>query len=241
MKTLVIHPQDKTTDFLTYVYAGKGWDAITTNVSKSYLKSQIKSHDRIIMLGHGTEAGLYGFSRFIIDSSYVYLLREKDCVCVWCKANEFVDKYGLKGFHIGMIISEYEEAVMYCINATDDELLQSNLLFSHAVRLAVESISPLETFKKVYDIKTGKSAVILFNQQNVFLKMNTSPDVYTGKNYLNLRIRLRQDSGESSPAYTTDEIFEKLTDNKVKFTKNSNETIFLCDIDKNDKIMGVIE
>lgn len=25
MKTLVIHPQDPTTDFLSYIYAGKGW------------------------------------------------------------------------------------------------------------------------------------------------------------------------------------------------------------------------
>ena len=40
-------------------------------------KDAIKSNDRIVMLGHGTEQGLIGFQRFIIDSSLVYLLREK--------------------------------------------------------------------------------------------------------------------------------------------------------------------
>lgn len=240
-KTLVIHPQDKTTDFLSYIYAGKGWDVITTNVSKSYLKSQIKSHDRIIMLGHGTEKGLYGFSRFIIDSSYVYLLREKECICIWCKADEFVDKYGLMGFYTGMIISEDEEANLYCINASEDELLQSNLLFAHAVRNAIDSSDALETFKRIYDVKIGKSEVISFNQQNVFIKSSVPTDVYSGKVYLNLQIRLRQDSGEPAPTYTTDEILEKLVDNKVKFIKNPSGTIFLCDIDNNNKIIGVIE
>jgi len=72
MKTLVIHPKDYTTDFLSVIYDNKNWYVITTNVSKSHLKNQIKSHDRIILLGHGTELGLIGFEHFIIDSTYVY-------------------------------------------------------------------------------------------------------------------------------------------------------------------------
>lgn len=58
MKTLVIHPKDQTTDFLSVIYDDKDWTIINTNVSKSYLKTQIKSHDRIVMLGHGTDKGL---------------------------------------------------------------------------------------------------------------------------------------------------------------------------------------
>ena len=77
MKTLVIHPQDSTTDMLSVIYDNKDWTVITTNVSKSHLKMQIKNHDRIVMLGHGTELGLIGFNHYVIDSKFVYLLRDK--------------------------------------------------------------------------------------------------------------------------------------------------------------------
>ena len=89
MQTLVIHPKDETTDFLSVIYADKDWTVVNTRPSKSKLKELIKSHDRIIMLGHGTKDGLiimegaYNY-HFLIDSSLVYLLREKDCVCIWC-------------------------------------------------------------------------------------------------------------------------------------------------------------
>jgi hypothetical protein len=49
MKTLVIHPKDQTTDFLSIIYQDKDWTLITDNPSKKYLKEQIKSHDRIIV------------------------------------------------------------------------------------------------------------------------------------------------------------------------------------------------
>jgi hypothetical protein len=241
MNTLVIHPQDPTTDFLTYIYAGKGWDVITTNVSKSYLKHQIKTHERIVMLGHGTEKGLFGFFRMVIDSGFVYLLREKYCVCIWCKASEFADKYGLKGFSTGMIISEYEEAVAYCVNTTDDELLHSNLLFAYSVKQAIDSSDFLSVMKENYNAKGVLSGVMDFNRQNLFYKENAPLDTHNGKEYLNLRIRLRQDSGASAPEYTTDEILEKIVNNKVKFSKGSGGSIFLLDSETTDKIMGVIE
>ena len=44
-KVLVIHPEDVSTDRLQVVYSGKGYE-------------QIRSHDKIIMLGHGTPDGL---------------------------------------------------------------------------------------------------------------------------------------------------------------------------------------
>src|ERR1035437_860766 len=113
MKTLVIHPPDASTDFLKVIYEGKDWALINTNPSTKFLKEQINLHDRIIMLGHGTEEGLLGFGRYVIDSTLVYLLREKECVAVWCNADQFVGKYGLKGFYTGMIISEIDEALMF--------------------------------------------------------------------------------------------------------------------------------
>jgi hypothetical protein len=42
MNTLVIHPQDQTTDFLSVIYKDTNWNVINNNSSKKYLKEQIK-------------------------------------------------------------------------------------------------------------------------------------------------------------------------------------------------------
>jgi hypothetical protein len=61
-------------------------------------------------------------------SNYVYLLRDKIGVYIWCNANVFAEKYGLKGFYTGMIISEYEEALYECVNTTYHEI-EENVIF----------------------------------------------------------------------------------------------------------------
>lgn len=169
-KTLVIHPTDPTTKVLEQIYLGKDWTVITTNVSKSTLYEAIMSHDRIIMLGHGAPSGLYGHGRLVIDSTYVYLLREKDLVCIWCNADKFVEKYELKGFYTGMIISEMEEAIMYSIPPTIEAVTESNDLFSGSVAKAIdlEPKEMCESVKKQYVLDSND--IINFNKQNIYYK-----------------------------------------------------------------------
>lgn len=157
MKTLVIHPKDPTTDFLSEIYSDKGWTVINSNVSKKILKEQIKAHDRIVMLGHGSNKGLFGFNRLVIDSNLVYLLREKKCVCIWCNADEFVNKYELKGFYTGMIISEYEEAIECNVPTTIDCVNQSNKDFAFAIK---NSIDCDDMLKKVIELYRSKTSLI---------------------------------------------------------------------------------
>lgn len=165
MKTLVIHPKDPTTDFLSEIYVDKNWEVINANPSKKTLKESIKANDRIVMLGHGNQYGLLGHNRLIIDSSLVYLLREKTVVCVWCNANLFVSKYNLKGFHTGMIISEYEEALDHTIMTDADELTRSNKLFAQAIKLSIDKEDMVDSVKNIYN---GDGGVIAFNRENLF-------------------------------------------------------------------------
>jgi hypothetical protein len=72
-----------------------------------------------------------------IDSNYVYLLRDKIGVYIWCNANVFVERNGLKGFYTGMIISEYEEALYECVNTTYHEIEESNVLFSNTIEESI--------------------------------------------------------------------------------------------------------
>jgi hypothetical protein len=167
MKTLVIHPKDSTTDFLSAIYADKGWDVINTNVSKSYLCSQIKDHDRIILMGHGTDQGLIGYNHYVIDSRFVYLLRDpnKTYIFIWCNSDLFVQKYKLKAFHTGMIISEYEEALMFCIPTTSADLDHSNKILATAFRHSIDSKDMLGDMRLFY---AGVSPVVQFNQHHFY-------------------------------------------------------------------------
>jgi hypothetical protein len=168
MKTLVIHPEDETTDFLSEIYSDKNWTVIRDNVSKKLLKESIKSHDRIVMLGHGTEGGLFGHkNRFVINPSMVYLLRDKLCVCIWCNADVFFEKYNLKGFYTGMIISELEEAIMYCVDTSMQDIDLSNESFSMAIKESIDEVDMLKNVNKLYN---NVNAVTDFNKNNLYYK-----------------------------------------------------------------------
>ena len=164
METLVIHPKDSTTDFLSDIYSDeKDWTVIRENPSKKLLKQLIKTHDRIIMLGHGSENGLFGFDKLIINSKWIYLLRQKYCVCIWCNAIQFVEKYKLNGFYTGMIISDYMEANLYCINATNDEIEESNMLFAKSIK---DNLFDEYSVKEIY--QSNVNPVIMFNNKNIY-------------------------------------------------------------------------
>jgi hypothetical protein len=166
MKTLVIHPYDPTTIFLEQVYAGKDWTIITENASKRLIFESLKEHDRIIMMGHGTGYGLIGYGRLMIESKWVYLLREKYTVSIWCNADEFVLKYGLKGFYTGMIISELEEAMMFCVPATGAEIEESNTLFTDSITKHIDDMTKVDEI--VADYTLSDSPVIDFNKTRIY-------------------------------------------------------------------------
>lgn len=169
MKTLVIHPYDTSTSFLEDIYSDKDYTIIDTNVSHKTLKNAIKDHDKIIMLGHGCEKGLFGFGRLVINSTLVYLLREKYCVCIWCNADMFVEKYKLNGLYTGMIISEKEEAIMYCVNSSNMEILQSNTKFSNTIKNYIDSCEDVSyLIKNMYSNCETENPVITFNVNNIY-------------------------------------------------------------------------
>lgn len=181
MKTLVIHPKDPSTDFLSDSYAGRGWTVITDpKVSKAELKRQIKAHDRIILMGHGSDWGLLCLTskgkgiRIMIGSDWVYALRDKDVTCIWCNADKFVSKYKLKGFNTGMIVSEWSEAMMYSLPWQDNNLIvESNSLFATALKSALYQTDPsmvLDVMKSMY--YDDQNPIVVFNSQNLYANVN---------------------------------------------------------------------
>lgn len=169
MNTLVIHPYDETTDFLSRIYAGKNWHVINYFCDAYELKFQIMMHDRIIIMGHGIPQGLLGFGGLYINSQFVPVLtdKRKQYVFIWCNADRFVDYYHLQGFYSGMFISEVGEAKFFDIDATQQQIDYSNNLFADIVNKAIDTPNFYDTVKREY---IGEDPVIQFNNQRLYYK-----------------------------------------------------------------------
>ena len=165
MKTLVIHPDDRSTDFLKQIYEGRDFTVFNghkPDISASKFRKLVKAHDRIIMMGHGYPGGLF---MSYIDPTMVYLLREKDCVCIWCNADQFVNRYGLKGFYTGMFISEVGEANWFDIKTDQANVDISNELFTRLVTENIDLENPQPIIKENY---VGDCPVIRYNNERLY-------------------------------------------------------------------------
>jgi hypothetical protein len=142
MNTLVIHPEDPTTEFLTKIYKNlDNTNVIRRGVSKNNVGELIQTHDRCFFMGHGTPNGLMSVGMFkdswgfIIDTNMVSsLIHQKDNMYIWCHAKSFVERYNLHGLYTDMFISEVGEAHYYGFsNVTQDEITESNKVFGELV------------------------------------------------------------------------------------------------------------
>jgi len=168
MKTLVVHPIDRTTDSLSEIYKGKDWKIIRSIPSKSELKRLIKSHDRIIMMGHGCPNGLLSADkkRLIIDSSMVQFLRDKQCIGIWCYADQFFRKYKIPYACTGMIISEYDEAIDNCISCCLKDIDDSNEKFAKTIAENIDNDLFIDLVIENYKIELNP--IVEFNSKNIF-------------------------------------------------------------------------
>jgi hypothetical protein len=166
--TLVIHPEDPTTDFLKKVYRNKNYNVIDDPfIDSSSLEDYILEHKRIIALGHGCDSGLFGAFGMIIDSSLVPILKEKDLICIWCNADRFMLNNDLRGLYSGMFISEVNEARMYNIETDQDTVSRSNDLFSELLGKYLDSEGDvLAQLNREYHIENDP--IITFNRNRLY-------------------------------------------------------------------------
>ena len=117
METLVIHPCDLSTHFLKSVYEGNpNYEVITGDIPKLELMSNVEQSNNLLIMGHGTKDGLLGYNfncELIIDSSFCGLLQNKNCILLFCNADEFINNNNLifNGIYCGNFISEAKELV----------------------------------------------------------------------------------------------------------------------------------
>jgi hypothetical protein len=179
MKNLVIHPTDSSTDFLSPIYANIT-DATIMNsgIGRGQLAQAISEHERIIMMGHGSPFGLFSVGRFIspngyvIDSTMVPLLRDKECIAIWCNADQFMNKHQLNGFYSGMFISEVGEAHYCGLPGTLQETVNtSNHYFAQLLGEVInEPLSVIyEHVKENYGLLNEDNPVANYNHNRLYL------------------------------------------------------------------------
>lgn len=195
MKTLIIHPLDDSTSFLDIVYTPIPDKTVITNGYKSNVIDYINDHERIMMMGHGTPSGLlsvgqfsennnfkfwnryrseFGSSMYVIDYDSVSALQEKkENIFIWCNADQFVNRYRLKGFYTGMFISEVGEA-FYCgvPHANQDMVDESNYAFCYMLAKVINEPNQViyDTVMKEYGELAAKNDVALYNYNRLYLR-----------------------------------------------------------------------
>ena len=175
---IVIHPNDKTTSFLKTIYKK---EKELTLIDETWTNRRIREaigtanqKELVVMLGHGSSNGLFApfgieqFGRLIVDSRLVYLLREHPCVGIWCNANQFAEKYGLKGVFTGMIISEPEEAYDFGVDIEGDDLPRNNEELANDLEYCLRKYSLNLIPQKMLDIQDYHSPLKDFNYNNIF-------------------------------------------------------------------------
>ena len=159
MKTLIIHPDDPSTDFLHPIYSGlKSATVLTKDVSQKQLEKEIRRHDQILMMGHGSPSGLFnvagiGEGYFTIGEKHVPLLRNKHCIFIWCNADKFVSRHQLKGLYTGMFISEVGESIYCGVPANQETVDASNSRFADLLGQAI--LRAPENFNQIFEHVKG--------------------------------------------------------------------------------------
>ena len=165
MKTLVIHPNDKSTDFLFNIYCNIDCNSITDYYADdNEIIEQIKKHERIILLGHGSPSGLFSGYGTIINETHIKYLKEKMCIGIWCHCNEFFEKYNLKGYSSSMFISEKYESEYYGITTTQRKIDRSNYMFATLMAIYLDEYNMMEKIKEKYNIDCD---VVQYNRKGL--------------------------------------------------------------------------
>lgn len=184
---LLIHPDDRTTDFLKPTYSDLDATVLTKPDEFFNLAETMKRHNRIIMMGHGSPNGLFmptvkgveedengelfEYTDYSINHSYANILREKRTVCVWCNADRYVVPNDLHGFYTGMAISELCEAD-YCDvkGCNPKQLEESNTKFTMGLKesLKVDGPESVKIFKEIY--YNPKNPIMVYNRKRLYYR-----------------------------------------------------------------------
>ena len=94
---LVVHPKDRTTSVLSTLYEGMDANMVSSNCSNKkmeHLLHNVSTQERIMLLGHGSDKGLFyrgddtkdEFDKIIVGHPHAFHLRKHggNLIGIWC-------------------------------------------------------------------------------------------------------------------------------------------------------------
>lgn len=167
---------------LSVLYAGLGATVIGDNRTAKEmgrLLHHVSSQERIMLLGHGTENGLFfreddsskEFDGIIVGHSHAYHLRKHggNLIGIWCHADDFARKEGLHGLFSGMIVSDTDEAEEYGINVPQFVIEEENIVMFGKLRGLLDEGLPLhEIPARMEALNDAHTPVADFNYRHFF-------------------------------------------------------------------------
>jgi len=151
---IVIHiDSQKDTSFLKKCYEGLDDVTLLYNPTFDEVTDTLEQNPTadVMMLGHGSPNGLFSkdWSRNVISYKNAHLLKDRNCIGIWCYAREFARRYGLKGFFTNMFISNEGEARTFGYKADDEDIFNEIVLFSERVRDLYKDGTPLDEWVEI--------------------------------------------------------------------------------------------
>lgn len=154
---LIIHPNDKSTEFLKGMYRDDDTIVRDGAFSVKEIEGLINAHEQTIMMGHGFELGLFSVGQFggtetnftVIDSRLRPALEKAKASYIWCYAANFTKTFKLPGFATGMFISDTGEAAYMGVKATAADVEESNRLF---VDIIANKKDPRQMYEAAMDL-----------------------------------------------------------------------------------------
>lgn len=174
----VVHPTDPTTRALAHLYEGREDVSLrlTETASNAAVVHALAQSERVMMLGHGNEWGLFStpsrsgrYERLMVSGRHAEFLRSKPCVGIWCHADAFARHYGLRGLFSGMIISEMEEAALYGVPTTEEELKEELDKFARRLAFCIERYGMEATPEAMKSLDDRHSPLTRFNYERLFV------------------------------------------------------------------------
>ena len=174
---IIIHANDSTTKILSLLYEERKdcYLHIDESSTNSQVIHAVKDADSVMMLGHGNPFGLFStpdrkgqYKRHLIGERHIDFLRGKTCIGIWCYANEFAERYRLKGLFSGMIISEVQEAVDNHIETNKEEIDSEMELFTQRLKYCIEHYDLKDVPARMLELDNRQSKLTQFNYSHLF-------------------------------------------------------------------------
>ena len=163
------------------------YDGLEAQVVEDYLTTKemgrllhhVSTQERIMLLGHGSDNGLFyraddsrdEYDKVIVSHAHDYHLRKHggNIVAVWCNADQFARAERLHGLFTGMIVSELNEALLYQVETTQEELDRENVKLARRLRALLDEGIPLnEIPKRMLAMDDVHSPLTAFNYNNFY-------------------------------------------------------------------------